>query len=212
MLDSKSVRPLLRVGRPGAGTARASIPSSSIFIRHASTSTSTSPNPPQSESGSLPLAWPRYFALRRQRRLWSTLTTIPTTVAGLLGGGSYFASLEADPTQLIMGIEPMFVYGGATFGCMALGYLLGPTLGSSLFSLTHASLARGNPAPLEIMDREFFNHIKRNRGDPSFQSVNNIAPDFYGEKVVSLPSYRRWLRDQAAYKRKAMHGVPDEAS
>jgi hypothetical protein len=65
----------------------------------------------------------------------------------------------------------------------ALGYLLGPTLGSSLFSLTHPKLARGNPAPLEIMDREFFARIKRNRVDPSFQSVNNPAPDFYGEKV-----------------------------
>lgn len=29
-------------------------------------------------------------------------------------------------------------------------------------------------------------------------------------QIVSLPTYRRWLRDQAAYKRKAMHGVPDE--
>jgi hypothetical protein len=29
-------------------------------------------------------------------------------------------------------------------------------------------------------------------------------------QIVSLSTYRRWLRDQAAYKRKAMHGVPDE--
>ncbi|CAD6565399.1 MAG: TIM23 complex component [Tremellales sp. Tagirdzhanova-0007] len=107
-----------------------------------------------------------------------------------------------------MGVEPMFVYGGATLGCMALGYLLGPTLGSSLFSFTHPTLSRGNPAPLEIMDRELFARIRRNRVDPSFQSVNNPAPDFYGEKIVSLPTYRRWLRDQTAYKRKAMHGVP----
>lgn len=131
----------------------------------------------------------------------------------------------------------------------ALGYLIGPTIGSSIFSLTHPSLSRGDPAPLEVMDREFFSRISKRRGDPSFQSVNNPAPDFYGEKVsvslsciasilislfflssrlyynslfpsrlsstlrwtqiVSLSSYRRWLRDQAAYNRKAMHGVPD---
>ena len=66
---------------------------------------------------------------------------------------------------------------------VALGYLLGPTLGSSLFSLTHPSLSRGKPPPLEVMDRELFARIRRNRVDPSFQSVNNLAPDFYGEKV-----------------------------
>ena len=33
------------------------------------------------------------------------------------------------------------------------------------------------------MDRELFARIRRNRVDPSFQSVNNLAPDFYGEKV-----------------------------
>ena len=71
---------------------------------------------------------------------------------------------------------------------LVLGYLIGPTIGSSLFSLTHPALSRGNPAPLEVMDREFFNRIKRNRVDPSFQSVNNPAPDFYGEKVSCCPS------------------------
>lgn len=29
-------------------------------------------------------------------------------------------------------------------------------------------------------------------------------------QIVSLASYRRWLKDQAAYRRKAMHGVPSE--
>ncbi|EIW71471.1 presequence translocated-associated motor subunit PAM17, mitochondrial [Tremella mesenterica] len=185
------------------------IVSSRLF---SSTSSSVVDVPPSSSTtaSALPLSWPQYLSLRRQRRLWSTLTTIPTTFAGLFLGGGYFASLEADPTQLIMGIEPMYVYGGATLGCMALGYLVGPTIGSSLFSLTHPSLSRGNPAPLEVMDREFYHRFTRKRVDPSFQSVNNPAPDFYGEKIVSLSTYRRWLRDQAAYRRKAMHGVPGD--
>ncbi|WWD20335.1 presequence translocated-associated motor subunit PAM17, mitochondrial [Kwoniella shandongensis] len=191
-----------------------------LSIRHASSSSTSSPlEPPASSttvsssstsSTPLPLTWPNYLSLRRQRRLWSTLTTVPSTLTGLTLGGGYFASLEADPTQLIMGVEPMFVYGGATFGCMALGYLVGPTIGSFLFSLTHPSVSRGNPPALEVMDREFYHRIKRNRADPRFQSVQNIVPDFYGEKIVSLSTYRRWLRDQAVYKRKAMHGVPSE--
>lgn len=68
---------------------------------------------------------------------------------------------------------------------LALGYLLGPTLGSSLFALAHPKLHKGNPSPIELMDREFFRRIAKNRGDPRFQSVQNPAPDFYGEKVSS---------------------------
>lgn len=66
---------------------------------------------------------------------------------------------------------------------LALGYLLGPTIGSTLFALSHPALSRTKPAPLEVMDREFYARIKRKRVDPSFQSVTNPAPDFYGEKV-----------------------------
>jgi len=33
------------------------------------------------------------------------------------------------------------------------------------------------------MDKAFYDHIKANRASPAFQSVNNPAPDFYGEKV-----------------------------
>ena len=69
----------------------------------AAQSTASFSLPPQR----LPLSWPEYLSLRRQRRLWSTFTTIPTTFGGLFAGGSYFAGLEADPTQLIMGVEPM---------------------------------------------------------------------------------------------------------
>ncbi|OCF34444.1 presequence translocated-associated motor subunit PAM17, mitochondrial [Kwoniella heveanensis BCC8398] len=221
-----ALRPLARptfVSSPFALTARyASSSSSSASSSSASARVDSQAGAPPAEpssagpsrsstpSGPLPLTWPNYLNLRRQRRLWSSVTTIPTTFLGLFLGGGYFASLESDPTQLIMGMEAMYVYGGATLGCMALGYLAGPTLGSSLFSLTHPAISKGSNSPLEVMDREFFNRIKRNRADPRFQSAQNIIPDFYGEKIVSLSTYRRWLRDQAVYKRKAMHGVPAE--
>lgn len=44
----------------------------------------------------------------------ATIFSIPGAVGGLVGGGAYFGSLEADPTQPIFGVEPMFVYAGAT--------------------------------------------------------------------------------------------------
>jgi len=35
------------------------------------------------------------------------------------------------------------------------------------------------------MDKAFYDHIKANRASPAFQSVNNPAPDFYGERVCA---------------------------
>nr|XP_019043505.1 presequence translocated-associated motor subunit PAM17, mitochondrial [Kwoniella bestiolae CBS 10118]OCF22435.1 presequence translocated-associated motor subunit PAM17, mitochondrial [Kwoniella bestiolae CBS 10118] len=167
-------RPILSRPTPIMAMRYASSSASSSIPSQSRTSTSSAP---------LPLPWPEYLGLRKQRRLWSSITTIPTTFLGLFLGGSYFASLESDPSQLIMGIEAIYVYGGATLGCMALGYLTGPTVGSSLFSATHRSISAGKNSPLEIMDREFYNRIKRNRADPTLQSAQNISPDFYGEKV-----------------------------
>lgn len=43
-------------------------------------------------------------------------TTIPSSVLGLVGGISYFGSLES--TGPIFGIDPMIVYGAASVGCM----------------------------------------------------------------------------------------------
>ena len=84
----------------------ASLPSHRFASSSTSTSSSAS-SPPSSSTVGLPLTWPEYLSLRRQRRLWSTLTTVPTTLGGLFAGGSYFANLEGDPSQLIMGVEPM---------------------------------------------------------------------------------------------------------
>ena len=63
-----------------------------------------------------------------------------------------------------------------------------------LYTATHPSISRGNPSPLEVMDRAFYDHIKANRASPAFQSVNNPAPDFYGEKVCHTPFSLRSFR------------------
>ncbi|EJT51330.1 integral to membrane protein [Trichosporon asahii var. asahii CBS 8904] len=177
----------------------------------ASTSTATDEVPPNYTSPrDLPMTWSDYLAMRKRRRQWSSITSIPTSLGGLIGGAMYFASKDVDPTQLIFGFDPYMVYGGATFACMAFGWLLGPTVGNALFGVTHPKLSKGNPSPLEVMDREFFNRIKSRRVDPSRQSMNNPSPDFYGEKITSIPAYRQWLKDQKAYAAKVSHGVPDE--
>ncbi|CAE7142354.1 unnamed protein product [Rhizoctonia solani] len=118
-------------------------------------------------------------------------TTIPSTFLALSAGLSYFGSIESDPSSLIFGVEPIYVYG--------LGYLLGPVVGNSMWRMTHRQIL----PRIESRDAQFYQHIVKNRVDPSRQTATNPVPDFYGEKIGSLRDYRQWLRDQARYKKKA---------
>ncbi|EMD38237.1 hypothetical protein CERSUDRAFT_113396 [Gelatoporia subvermispora B] len=145
------------------------------------------------------LPWAEYLAIRKAKRRWETVMTIPFTIGGLMGGIAFFGSLEVDPTKPIFNIDPMYVYGFATLACAGLGYLIGPVVGSACWRMTH----RRSMNLIEKRDREFYNRIVKNRGDPSAQSATNPVPDYYGEKIGSLHNYRQWLRDQAKFKRKA---------
>lgn len=82
---------------------------SPYLLRAASSATNPTPTASSSHTSpaQLPLTWPAYLSARRQRRLWSTLTSVPTTLVGLFGGGGYFANMELDPGQMILGMDPM---------------------------------------------------------------------------------------------------------
>ncbi|KAJ7073881.1 mitochondrial import protein Pam17 [Mycena amicta] len=149
-------------------------------------------------AGSKP-TWNEYFALRRRRRQFQTACTVPSAMVGFLGGSAYFGSLETDPTKPVMGLDPMMFYGGCVLLCMGAGWVIGPTLGSSVWRL----LNRTSVTTVDALDREFYKHIARNRVDATLQSATNPIPDYYGEKVGSLAQYRQWLRDQNKYQRKA---------
>jgi len=78
--------------------------------------------------------------------------------------------------------------------------LVGPSIGATAWRITHRRVL-----PLiELKDKEFHNRIVKNRVDPSRQSAMNPVPDYYGENIGSLHDYRRWLRDQAKFNKKAM--------
>jgi len=144
------------------------------------------------------LNWPQYLEIRSAKRKWETATTIPSTLLGFGTGVAYFGQLEGN--SLIMGVEPLYIYSAAALGCCALGYLIGPMIGSTFWRLTH----RRAMTLIEARDREFHQHIVRNRVDPAAQTATNPVPDFYGEKIGSLHQYRQWLRDQSRYRRKAL--------
>ncbi|KAG6817777.1 hypothetical protein H0H87_003185 [Tephrocybe sp. NHM501043] len=150
------------------------------------------------------LTWPEYLAIRGSKRKWQMAVTIPCALLGFFGGATYFGSLETDPAKPIMGIDPFFFYGACTVGCVGIGALIGPSIGSALWSARH----RNQMALVDAMDREFYRRIAKNRVDASLQSPTHPVPDYYGEKVGSLHQYRQWLRDQGKYKRKAL--LPEE--
>lgn len=98
----------------------------------------------------------------------------------------------------------MIVYGFSTLACAGLGYLIGPIVGSNIWRMSH----RRTMKLIEARDREFHQHVVKNRVDPTAQSATNPVPDFYGtypkfsgllvphstdagEKIGSLHDYRQ---------------------
>jgi import inner membrane translocase subunit TIM23 len=51
-------------------------------------------------------------------------------------------------------------------------------------------------------ERAFYARIKKHRVDPTASSLSNPVPDYYGEKIGSVSDYRRWLKDQRAFRLK----------
>ncbi|CAE6448730.1 unnamed protein product [Rhizoctonia solani] len=181
------------------------------------------------------LSWPEYLTIRKKKRRWEIVstfyaqnsptdsdcviqaTTIPSTFLALSTGLSYFGSIESDPSSLIFGVEPIYIYGLATMGCggksdssilvevkcfsLYINTSKSHTqkVGNSLWRMTHRQIL----PRIEARDAQFYQHIVKNRVDPSRQTATNPVPDFYGEKIGSLRDYRQWLRDQARFKKKA---------
>ncbi|CAO1620699.1 unnamed protein product [Sympodiomycopsis kandeliae] len=175
--------------------------SSRTFATVPSSSSTTS----AAQSNKLP--WETYLKMRKSRRLAGLMTAVPTTVLAGATAGSYFLTQEIDPSQAIFGIDPIYWYGLATVSATGLGYLIGPSIGTGIWSLFHRSQIR----QMQKKDADFFEHIKRRRVDPSRSNMQNPIPDFYGEKISSLKEYRSWLRDCSVYRRKAAHGLKDDA-
>ncbi|CEH19182.1 mitochondrial import protein pam17 [Ceraceosorus bombacis] len=111
-----------------------------------------------------------------------------------------------DPsTPGFAGIDPVYLSILGTAACGGLGYLVGPALGNGLWAVVY----RAKRKETERMDNEFWKHVVRNRADALGQTMQNRLPDFYAESVTSLSTYRQWLRDQSAFKRKLQHGVEE---
>ncbi|EEQ86802.1 hypothetical protein RJZ56_005601 [Blastomyces dermatitidis] len=147
----------------------------------------------------LPLDWNSFFRLRASRRKYSLVSSIIASVFSTAGGVQVLAANNMDTIGAqALGLDPFIVLGLATASCAALGWLLGPILGNSLWGLVH----RKYKASVAVKEKEFYSRIKRFRVDPSANSYSNPVPDYYGEKIGSIQGYRQWLKDQRAFNRK----------
>lgn len=171
------------------------MPKCRVFVRTPLRSNSTSTH--------LQMNWVDFFKLRRQNKVLNTSASILT--AGLSGFATleYLGNVEIDLEKPIFGIDAVIVMGGLVLLGGAAGYLLGPVLGTAVFNLSRRSVLPQFKAKEEL----FLRRIKRYRVDPSSQSFSNPVPDYYGERIYSLKTYRQWLRDCNAYRRKAQEFI-----
>ncbi|THY48791.1 Pam17-domain-containing protein [Aureobasidium pullulans] len=168
-----------------------------VFSRHASSAASTSSTPTQSQTPQL--SWDEFLKLRRSRRFINLGSSALSGAASVAIAVPAFAEFEIENIGAQMtGLDPMFVIGGSLMGVGAVGWLLGPFLGTAFFNIWKGSVRK----EFARKDKDFYSHIKRFRADPASSSVNNPVPDYYGEKINSVADYRRWLKDQRAFTRK----------
>ncbi|EEA24913.1 TIM23 complex component [Talaromyces marneffei ATCC 18224] len=145
------------------------------------------------------LDWNTFFKLRASRRRYSLVSSILASIATTAVGVQVLSTQDLDTLGAqVMGLDPFIVLGLATAACGALGWLIGPVLGNTVWGLVYRQYRGG----IAIKEKEFFNRIKRFRVDPSANSIANPVPDYYGEKIGSVQGYRQWLKDQRAYNRK----------
>ncbi|CAD0111632.1 unnamed protein product [Aureobasidium uvarum] len=175
-------------------SAQRSQASALVLLRHASSAASTSTTSSQSQTPQL--TWDEFLKLRRTRRFINLGSSALSGAASVAVAVPAFAEFEIENIGAQMtGLDPMFIIGGSLMGVGAVGWLLGPFLGTAFFNIWKGSLRKE-------FARDFYSHIKRFRADPASSSVNNPVPDYYGEKINSVADYRRWLKDQRAFTRK----------
>ncbi|KAK3677741.1 TIM23 complex component [Recurvomyces mirabilis] len=100
----------------------------------------------------------------------------------------------------LTGMDPVFVLGLSTLAVAGGGWLCGPSFGSGAFGMWVSR--RGWSKAFQLKEKSFYDRIRQKRADPSSSSPQNPIPDYYGEKIASVKDYRRWMKDQRAFKLK----------
>ncbi|GJC83229.1 presequence translocated-associated motor subunit pam17, mitochondrial [Colletotrichum liriopes] len=202
--------PTSSIARTSAAFAAASSPSSIVarVVRQPCSQrcNATAAATAQHKSAAVPgdkLDWETFFQLRKSRRRWQLGFSVISGLGSFVGGAGILATGVADPLVTQVPLDPFITMGMMTMAFGALGWLVGPSVGSLVFY----TLNKRWKNQMTIKEKEFFARIKKNRVDPSVSSVGNPVPDFYGEKISSVKGYRQWLKDQRAFNKKRVSFV-----
>ncbi|KAI8855223.1 mitochondrial import protein Pam17 [Chytridium lagenaria] len=139
------------------------------------------------------ISWKEYFGLRRSKKVAERAGGV---VAGLLGltvsGYYFFAVAEFDPT------EPVWIFPDPSMA-YALGIFLtgGVCAGAGIIAGGQIWRALQRSQVLKAIDLDPVQETIRGQ-----LSIDNPAPDYYGEAVTSVSEYRAWLKKQRAYRLK----------
>jgi import inner membrane translocase subunit TIM23 len=115
------------------------------------------------------LDWNTFFQLRKARRRWQSGFSIVGALASGSSGALVLSSGMADSVVGQIPLDPLITLGLMTMSFAALGWLVGPSLGTAVFN----ALKSKYKGPMAIKESEFFARIKKHRVDPSASSVRN---------------------------------------
>ena len=115
------------------------------------------------------LDWNTFFQLRKARRRWQTGFSAAGAFLSGSAGALVLSSGMADSIVGRIPLDPLITLGLMTMSSAALGWLVGPSIGTAVFN----SLKSKYKGPMAIKESEFFARIKKHRVDPSASSVRN---------------------------------------
>lgn len=162
------------------------------IIRRAQ-STAATPNPAAAASSNAAaqrLDWNSFFKLRKTRRRWQLAFSVVMLGVSGAGGAIVLGSGIADSVVAQIPLEPFLTLGFMVMGFAALGWLIGPSIGTAAFNvfnkqwkkqITLVRLEGHGPQKRPGADGggnlqkeiEFFARVKKNRVDPSASGASN---------------------------------------
>ena len=124
-------KPVVLPARHSSTTTTATVSTPTTNAATATTATAG----PRAAPGEGELDWNAFLQLRRLRRRYNLASSIFTSFVSTSVGMGYLANKEIDVTQTIFGMDPLIMFGLATIGCGAAGWLVGPSLGGAAFNV-----------------------------------------------------------------------------
>lgn len=121
------------------------------------------PRPPSA------LDWNSFFKLRLRRRRVQIAFSAVGGVLGAGAGGALLSTGLAEPLVVQVPLDPFISLGLMTLACAAMGWLVGPSLGSQAFYLVNRRLK----PQMMAKEAEFFARVRKHRVDPSNSSAGN---------------------------------------